>query len=89
MKLFSLIFFIFFYFNFAFASNGLIFFLESAYKNNPKIKAERELLKASKENINISRSEFLPSISISGKIDSTQSTKRTDQNGSNLHRCLC
>jgi len=84
MKLFSLIFFIFFYSNFAFASNGLIFFLESAYKNNPKIKAERELLKASKENINISRSEFLPSISITGKIDSTQSTKRTDQNGSNL-----
>ena len=39
-------------------------YLENAYKNNPALNAERENYKAIKENINISRSEFLPSVSI-------------------------
>ena len=41
-------------------------------------------LKSIKENINISRSEFLPSISLSGDQSSSQSTNRTDKSGSNL-----
>ena len=56
-------------------------YLESAYKNNPILNAERENYKAIKENINISRSEFLPSISISGSQSSQQNSNRTDQAG--------
>ena len=40
--------------------------------------------KSIKQNINISRSEFLPSISLSGDQTSSQSTNKTDQSGSNL-----
>ena len=40
--------------------------------------------KSIKQNINISRSEFLPSISLSGNQSSSQSTNKTDQSGSNL-----
>ncbi len=65
-------------------AQDLLFFLDSAYKNNPQLKAERENLKAKKENINISRSEFLPSISLSGSIESSQSTNRTDNTGAGL-----
>ena len=56
-------------------------YLESAYKNNPILNAERENYKAIKENVNISRSEFLPSISISGSQSSQQNSNRTDQAG--------
>ncbi len=65
-------------------STDLIFLIESAYKNNPKLKAERENLKAVKENINISKSDFLPSVTITGSIDSSESTNRTDQSGNSL-----
>ena len=84
MKFFLL--FAIFFFNFvnAFTANNLLFFIESAYKNNPKLKAERENLKATKENINISKSEFLPSVTITGSIDSSISTERTNQEGANL-----
>ena len=59
-------------------------YLESAYKNNPTLKAERENYKAIKENINISKSEFLPSISISGSQSSQQNSNRTNQSGTTL-----
>ena len=65
-------------------ANDVIFFLESAYINNPKLKAERENLNAIKENVNISRSDFLPSVTVTGTIDSTESMERTDQSGSTL-----
>jgi len=45
------------------------------------LNAERENYKAIKENVNISRSEFLPSISISGSQSSQQNSNRTDQAG--------
>jgi outer membrane protein len=67
-----------------FAANNLIDFLKSAYKNNPKLNAERENLKAIKENINISKSEFLPSISLSGSIDKNKTSNKTSQTGSSL-----
>jgi outer membrane protein len=84
MKFF--LFWIIFLFNFnsAFAESNLFFFLESAYKNNHKLNAERENFKAIKQNLNISKSEFLPSISITGSIDGNQSSNRTDQVGANL-----
>ncbi len=84
MRIFLISLFIFLNFNTAILANDLTFFLESAYKNNPKLKAERENLKAIKENINISRSEFLPSVTVTGTLDSTQSTDRIDHSGSTL-----
>jgi len=54
-------------------------YLESAYKNNPILNASRENYKAVKENINISRSEFLPSVSVSGSQSSQQNSNKTNQ----------
>jgi outer membrane protein len=56
-------------------------YLENAYKNNPVLNASRENYKAVKENINISRSEFLPSVSVSGSQSSNQNSNRTNQAG--------
>ena len=67
-------------FNFVFSSNFLVY-LESAYTKNPTLNSERENYKAIKQNINISRSEFLPSVSISGSQSSQQNSNRSDQSG--------
>ncbi len=71
-----------FKFNVLIAENNALFFVETALKNNPKIKAERENLKAIKQNEGISRSEFLPSLTISGSQTSTETSKVIDQSGS-------
>ncbi len=63
------------------AENDVLFFVESALKNNPKINAERENLKAVKQNESISRSEFLPSLTISGSQSSIETSKIIDQSG--------
>jgi len=73
-----------FFFNVAFAENYLQFFIDAALKNNLKLNAERKNQKSIKQNINISRSEFLPSISLSGNQSSSQSKNKTNQSGSNL-----
>ena len=73
-----------FFFNYVNAENHLQFFVDSALKNNLKLNAERKNQKSIKQNINISRSEFLPSISLSGDQSSSQSTNKTNQSGSNL-----
>ncbi len=70
-----------FKFNILLAKNNVIFFVESALQNNPKINAERENLKAIKQNENISRSEFLPSLTISGSQSSTETSNIIDQSG--------
>ena len=80
MKFFIIITIFIFNFNSLYASEFLIY-LESAYKNNPTLNAERENYKAIKENINISRSEFLPSVSITGIQDSQQNSNRTNRAG--------
>jgi outer membrane protein len=80
MKFIITIFFFFFNTNLLSASEFLIY-LESAYKNNPILNAERENYKAIKENINISRSKFLPSISILGSQSSQQNFNKTNQIG--------
>jgi len=82
MKKFLIVF--LFFFNSVNAENHLQFFIDSALKNNLKLNAERKNHKSIKENINISRSEFLPSISLSGNQSSSQSTNKTNQSGSNL-----
>ena len=72
------------FFNSVSAENHLQFFIDAALKNNLKLNAERKNHQSIKENINISRSEFLPSISLSGNQSSSQSTNKTNQSGSNL-----
>ena len=59
-------------------------YLENAYKNNPVLNASRENYKAVKENLNISRSEFLSSISVSGSQSSKQDSNKTNQGGVTL-----
>ena len=81
MKFFIIIIIFIFNFNSVVASEFLTY-LESAYKNNPALNAERENYKAIKQNINISRSEFLPSVSLSGSQNSQQNSNRTNQAGS-------
>ena len=73
-----------FFFNEVIAENHLQYFVDTALKNNLILNAERKNQKSIKENINISRSEFLPSISLSGDQSSSQSTNKTNSSGSKL-----
>ncbi len=66
------------------ADNHPKFYIEEALKNNHKLNAERENKKSIEQNINISRSEFLPSISLSKDQKSSQFSDKTDYNGSKL-----
>ena len=66
------------------AEENFKYFLNKALENNLKLNAERKSLEAAKQNKIISRSEFLPSITISGNQTSTTSTNRTNQSGTNL-----
>ena len=66
------------------AEENLKFFVKKAIENNLKLNAERQNLEAVKQKKNISRSEFLPSITVSADQTSTTSTNQTDQSGSNL-----
>tara|TARA_A100001011_G_scaffold208329_1_gene216501 strand:- start:211 stop:1458 length:1248 start_codon:yes stop_codon:yes gene_type:complete len=67
-----------------FAENNLKFFIDSAFEKNLKLNAERKNQKSIEQNLNISRSEFLPSISLSGNQSSSQSTNRSNQSGVSL-----
>jgi len=73
-----------FFINNSYAENHLQFFIEAALENNLALNAERKNQKSVKQNINISRSEFLPSISISSDQSSSNSTNKVDHDGSNL-----
>ena len=66
------------------AQDNLKFYIEKALKNNFKLKAERKSLESAKQTKKISRSEFLPSITLSGEQNSSTSTNRTNKNGVNL-----
>ena len=55
--------------------------LLEAYKNNPELNAERENLNVSEQDLNISRSEFLPSITVSGSKSSEDTEKNTNRSG--------
>ena len=66
------------------AEDNLKFYIDKALKNNLQLNAEKKAFESAKQSKNISRSEFLPSISISGNQSSTTSTNRTNQNGSSL-----
>ena len=66
------------------AEDNLEFYIEKALKNNLQLNAERKNFESAKQNRNISRSEFLPNITISGDQSSSTSTNRTNQSGAAL-----
>ena len=66
------------------AKDNLKFFIEKALQNNLQLNAERKNFESAKQSKNISRSEFLPSITLSGNQSSITSTNRTNQSGTSL-----
>ena len=65
-------------------AEDLVKTLSNAFKNNSKLNAERASLNAAKQDVNVSRGEFLPSITLSGDIASQEDTARTNQSGESL-----
>ncbi len=55
--------------------------LNEAYKNNTQLNAERENIKASEEDINISKSDYMPSLTLSGSKSFENTNKLTNQSG--------
>ncbi len=83
MKKIILIFFFLLKINYSYSSELLIY-LESAYNNNPLLNSQRESYKATKQNVNISISKFLPDVSISGSQSTQQNRNQTDKSGNKL-----
>ena len=75
---------IFCFFNTNISAQDVIKTLSDAFKNNSKLNAERASLKSTKQGVNISRGEFLPSVTISGNVSSQEDTGRTNQSGESL-----
>ena len=57
--------------------------LLQAYNENPELNAERENIEASKEDVKISRSQFLPNVTLSGSKSQEDTKKLTNRNGEN------
>ena len=57
--------------------------LKQAYTNNPVLNAERENIQVSKEDLNISKSEFLPTVTLSWSQSEEDTKKLTDRTGAN------
>ena len=57
--------------------------LLQAYTNNPELNAERENIQISKEDLNISRSEFLPTVTVSSSRSKENTEKLTNRSGAN------
>ena len=84
MRKYFFIIFVLFYSTYLHAQDNLKFYIEKALENNLQLNAERKNFESAKQSKNISRSEFLPSITLSGDQTSTTSTNRTNQSGTNL-----
>ena len=67
--------------NYLQAQDNLKFYIKNALDNNLQLNAERKNFESVKQSKNISRSEFLPNITLSGDQTSTTSTNRTNQSG--------
>jgi outer membrane protein len=65
-------------------SQELLKTLSDAFKNNSKLNAEREGLNASKQDVNISIGEFLPSITLSGDMATQKDVDRNNKSGASL-----
>ena len=84
MKKYLPIIFVLFSSTFLHAQDNLKFYIEKALENNLQLNAERKNFESAKQNKNISRSEFLPSITLSGEQTRTTSSNQTNQSGASL-----
>ena len=57
--------------------------LNDTFKKNTQLNAERENIKASEEDINISRADYMPSLSLTGSKSFENTNKLTNQSGGN------
>ena len=55
--------------------------LNQAYQNNIQLNAERENIKASEEDINISKADYKPKLTLSGSKSVENTNKLTNQSG--------
>ena len=55
--------------------------LNDTFKNNTQLNAERENIKASEEDINISQADYMPSLTLSGSKSFEDTNKLTNQSG--------
>ena len=55
--------------------------LKKTYKNNPELNAERETLNISKQELKISTSSYLPTVTLSGSKSQEDTNKLTNQSG--------
>jgi len=67
------------------SDSSLSFYIDKALSNNLKLNAERKAHKATEQEINISRGEFLPNLTISGTQTSSETFNRTDSSGTSLN----
>ncbi len=81
MKKIFIYFLIIFFFNINLLADNLTEALLKAYNKNPKLNAERENISVSEENINISKSDYLPSITLSATKSKEDTNKLTNQSG--------
>ena len=84
MKKYIFIIYLLFSSSYLHAKDDLKFFIKKSLSNNLLLNAERKNFESAKQSKNISRSEFLPSITLSGDQTSTTSTNRTNQSGTTL-----
>ena len=56
--------------------------LKKAYNNNSELNAERESINISEQELNISRSSYLPTVTLSGSQSEEQTDKLTNRDGS-------
>ena len=79
-KIFLVLLFTIFSFNLAQAIS-LSDALSEAYKNNPELNAERENIKVSEEDLNISKGAYNPTLTLSGSKSKEDTNKLTNQTG--------
>jgi len=60
--------------------------LKKAYKNNPELNAERESLNISEQDLKISKSSYLPTITLSGSKSEEDTEKLTNRDGSDASK---
>ena len=79
-KIFILVIASIFYFSNSFAVT-LLDALNQTYQNNIQLNAERENIKASEEDVNIAKSDYKPSLTLSGSQSFEDTNKLTNQSG--------
>ena len=81
MKNFFIIFFVCLFFFTSVNAETFSIALKKAYTNNPELNAERESLNISEQELNISKSSYLPTITLSGSKSEETTDKLTDRTG--------